>query len=208
MAASPESFWRLASRSLVLATLLLAVAVVLVWGAGERQQQAARAAVDAGAQLQQAQAELTEAQDARLRLEANLRQYDALRASGFVGAPDRVALLGALEAAARGLAGVPVRWEMDVARPVEVVNDPKHGQPLAQVSVVPMRLQADHVHEVEWLALLGRLRQSARGQMRLDGCVFQSGLLQSGTRDAPAVRTECSLGWVHITPLAPGTPAK
>lgn len=208
MALPKESLWKLASRPLAVAAALLAAAAALAWGAGERQLQAQREAIDAGAQLQQAQADLTEAQDARLRLEANLRQYDALRAAGFVGVPDRVALLGALEEAARGLAGVPVRWEMAAALPVEVVNDPKNAQPLAQVSVVPMKVRADHVHEIEWLALLGRLRGSARGQMRLEGCTFQSSLLQAGARDAPAVRADCTVAWVHIVPVGPAGAAR
>jgi hypothetical protein len=202
------SLLTLARRPLAVAAVLVAAAVLLAWAVDDRHTQAVRDAADALAQKEQARAELAEAQDARLRLEANLRQYEALRASGFVGVPDRVALLEALESAARDLVAVPLRWEMDAGQVVETINDPKHGQPLAQVNVVPMRLQADHVHETEWLALLARLRQSPRGQLRVEGCGFELSPLRRDLIEVAAVRAECALAWVYLTPVVPEVPAR
>jgi len=199
------SVLRLARGSLSAAVVVLALAAGLVWLADDRRDQALREAATALQQLEQARTELASVQGARARLEANLRRYEALRAGGFVGAPDRVGLLEALEQAARALPDVPLRWDLSADQPGEAFQDPASGQPLAQVQVVPMQLAADHVHETEWLDLLARLRQSARGQVRVDGCELRHNPYIAGVRELPSLRAACALDWIHIVPSAPAT---
>lgn len=202
-AIATPSVLRLARGSLSAAGVVLALAAGLVWLADDRRDQSMREAATAQQQLEQARTELASVQGARALLEANLRRYEALRATGFVGAPDRVGLLEALEQAARALPDVPLRWDLSADQPGEAFQDPASGQPLAQVQLVPMQLAADHVHETEWLDLLARLRQSVRGQVRIEGCEWRYNPYVAGVRELPSLRAACQLAWIHMLPAAP-----
>ena len=193
---------RLARGALLLSAVVLIAAAGLAWAAAERRDQATRIAADRVMLLEQARSELAAVQVARARLEANLRRYETLRASGFVGTPDRVGLLEALDQAARALAAVPLRWELAADLTLQSFQDPKSGNPLAQARVVPMRLAADHVHEAEWMDLLARLRQSDKGQLRIEGCDLRLHTFIAGARELPSVSADCALAWVHIAPAS------
>lgn len=205
-ATSPHSVLQLARGSFATAAIVLALAAGLVLLADDRREQAVRESAVALQQLEQARTELASVQGARARLEANLRRYEALRASGFVGAPDRVGLLESLEQSARTLPDVALRWELAADQPGAAFQDSASGQPLAQVQVVPMQLAADHVHEAEWLDLLARLRQSARGQARVEQCELRHNPYIAGVRELPSVRAACSVAWVYMVPVAPAAP--
>lgn len=193
---------KLPRRNFAFAAALVVAALALVWGTRVHESSVMRNAAEAASQKAQALSDLADSEDARKRLEANLRDYERLSAEGFVGAPDRVSLIEALELAARPLTGVALRWEFQPARIVQAVNDPK-GQHLADVSVVPMKVATEGVEEVEWLEFLRRLKSAPQGQVRVEACALDRVRIGAGLRDLPAVRAECELQWVHIVPVAP-----
>lgn len=204
---APATAWRLARLPLAVAAGVLAAAIGLAYLGELRKLNAARALQTVQNQLQQSTTELADAEQARDQLEANLRQFEALRKSGFVGAPDRVGLIEALEQAARFAEGGAVRWAIDAARPLEAVTDPKTGSPVAQVLGVPMRLEADAVHEPEWLALLDKLKTAEQGKMRLLDCDWARSGVPYGAGLVPVIRAKCSTLWIHVQPPPPPQPA-
>lgn len=193
---------RLAWRPLGLAALLLAAAAALAWRVQLREETARAALVSATARQQAAAAGLAEAQDARSRLEANLRQFEQLERSGFVGMPDRVGLLESLEQAGRLFASAPLRWTLGSSEPLERLADAQTGTPVAQLGAIPMQLESDQLHEEEWLALLARLRASASGQPRVQSCSWERTSGSLGAPRAAGVRGRCELLWLHVEPLA------
>jgi len=198
--AAPPTLLRLARVPLLTALAALVLAGALGWLGSWRKDAALADAQAAAGQLQKARTDLAEAEDARRRLEANLRQFDALRQSGFVGVADRVGLLEGVELAARALPGAPLRWELESARSIQTVNDPTSGSAIADVNVIPMRLQSEQLHEEDWLALMAQLRQSAQGQVRVQGCDWQRGALSASQGTVPSLRAQCEFLWTHLIP--------
>lgn len=199
---SPLALLRLARAPLVGAALLLALGVALVLLGRQRHEQALSEQRDTQALLQQVSAELAEAEEARDRLEANLREFERLKGAGFVGEPDRLALLEALEQAATELPGVPLRWALAQPVLVQTIHESRGAQPVAELRALPLQLEADAVHEEEWLALLARLQASPRGQARLQECDWRINPLAGARRTVNAVRARCELLWLYVMPLA------
>ena len=193
---------RLAWRPLGAAMALLLAAAALAWGVEWRGEAARAALATASARAEKAAAGLAEAQDARARLEANLRQFEQLKRTGFVGLPDRVGLLESLEQAGRQFASAPLRWTLGSSEPLERIDDPQAGTPVAQLSAIPMQIESDLLHEQEWLALLSRLRARTSGQPRVQSCSWERSVHALATASVAGLRGRCELLWLHVEPIA------
>ncbi len=195
------------ARWMVVAGLALFAIAAAIWILADyRKSSAVQALQIAQSNLQQVSEELTNAEEARDRLEANLSQFEQLRGSGFVGEPDRVSLIEALEQAGKVVPGGAMRWEIGPAQTIESVSDPKTGSPVAEVRGVPMRLAADSVNESEWLEMLNLMRKSTLGQVRVQGCDWRISQLSWRTAVVPAVRSRCELLWIYTQPPEPAKP--
>ncbi|MCW5650922.1 MAG: hypothetical protein KIS62_14340 [Ramlibacter sp.] len=201
----PAAIWRQERLRLMAGLGAVLVAAAAGYWVQQRKDDALQRQQLAQTQLQQATRELAEAEEARTRLEANLRQFEELKRSGFIGEPDRVGLIEALEFAARAMSGAAVRWQLNPAQSIEAITDPRAGAPVAEVREISMTLTAEDTHEQEWLALLGNLRQSARGQARVQGCDWSTAQLSGAFGRIPAVRANCEVRWIYL--LAPQSPA-
>ncbi|MCA0211963.1 MAG: hypothetical protein LCH79_02160 [Proteobacteria bacterium] len=205
MAAPPRpavqaSLWYLARGRLALAAAIVVVAGGIAYWAHARHAYAQEVQQIAQSRLQRASTELAEAEEARVRLEDNLREFESLSKSGFVGAPDRVALIEALDLASRAVPGANLRWSISPPRLIESVTDLKTGASAAEIQSIPMRLEADSVHEREWLDLLARLSAARMGQLRVQSCEWGASSLPYGPGTVSVMRSLCDVLWIHAQP--------
>ena len=199
----PASLLTLARGPLALAGVILAVACGVAYWAQARHSDAKQVQQVAQTRLQRASAELAEAEEARVRLEANLREFETLSQSGFVGAPDRVGLIEALDQASRAVPGANLRWSIGPPRLIESVTDLKSGASVAEIQSIPMRLEADSVHEREWLDLLARLNNTRKSQLRVQSCEWGASSLPYGPGTVSVMRSLCDVLWIHAQPPVP-----
>jgi hypothetical protein len=199
----PASLITLARGRLALAGVILALACGIAYWAQVRLSDAEQTQQVAQGSLQRASADLAQAEEARVRLEANLREFEALSQSGFVGAPDRVGLIEALDQASRAVPGGNLRWSISPPRLIESVTDLKSGASVAEIQSIPMRLEADSVHEREWLDLLARLNNARKSQLRVQSCEWGASSLPYGPGTVSVMRSLCDVLWIHAQPPVP-----
>ena len=196
----PSSIWRLAWGPLVLSAVMLAAAAALVavgvWWAGTAQR-----GVQASMQrLSAAQEALRTSQDARAKLEQNLVQFVELKKGNFVGVPDRLALLEALERAAALWPKGRLQWEIGAEQTVRKLTDQTTSEAVADIRVIPMKLSAVNVHEVEWFDFLSRLREQKVGYFRVEACDLRKTSFVFRLAPVFAVNASCNLSWVYVVP--------
>jgi hypothetical protein len=199
----PASLLKLASGPLAMSGVILVAACGVAYWAQARHSDAQQVQQVAQTRLQRASAELAEAEEARVRLEANLREFETLSQSGFVGAPDRVGLIEALDQASRAVQGANLRWSIGPPRLIESVTDLKSGASVAEIQSIPMRLEADSVHEREWLDLLARLNNARKAQLRVQSCEWGASSLPYGPGTVSVMRSLCDVLWIHAQPPVP-----
>lgn len=204
----PSSIWRLALGPLVLSAMMLAAAAALVavceWWAGTAQ----RDLQGSVQRLSAAQEALRTSQDARAKLEQNLVQFVELQKGNFVGVPDRLALLEALERAADLWPKGRLLWEIGAEQTVRKLTDPTTGEAVADIRVIPMKLSAVNVHEVEWFEFLSRVRQQKVGYFRIEACDLRKTSFVFRLTPVAAVSASCNLSWVYVVPENAGVLTK
>lgn len=177
--------------------LLWVVLVALIEIAQQRLIQAQQETAMAQTQRQQALNALAEAETAKARLEANLRNFEALQSVKWVHEPDRLALLERLEQGVRGIPGGVVNWTMSPATMLAQAQD-RHGQTVATLWGIPLRLQASHLHEQEWLSLLQFLQTPPPSRIRLDGCQWSLDRTYLNAQLIDSLGGSCSLTWLYV----------
>ena len=193
------SLIHLARRPLLAALVMLLAAVGALVASHLHHAEALSLQQNAQADLAQAATELAEAEQARDRLETNLREFEALQRVGFVREPDRVALLERLEASLALAPYVSLRWVMSPS--VALLSDvDAMGQPVARRFVLPMKIEAGHMHEVEWLQLLAQLQRPEPSRMRAHGCEWKLDSHQWGGDAVRSIRGVCDLLWFYVVP--------
>lgn len=193
------SLLHLARRPLLAALVMLLAAAGALGASHLHHAEAQSLQQNAQADHAQAAAELAEAEQARDRLEANLREFEALQRGGFVREPDRVALLEQVEATLRGMPDVSVRWTLLPPIRLESVTDAM-GQPIASRLVLPMQLESAHIHEVEWFRILKQLRIAPPERVRLQACSFEPTPFSLGGEFLRSLSAQCLLLWYYVIP--------
>ncbi|MDO9357416.1 MAG: hypothetical protein Q7T70_00300 [Polaromonas sp.] len=204
--AKPQNVWRMAARPLVLGAVMCAFAALIAGGASWLAQKVSREQSEAQAALDAANQSLQNTQSDRARLEENLQMFGKLKQSRFAHAPDRLAMLEALETAAGDLRKSTLVWELGPEEKLKPLNDDKTGELVAHLVRVPMKLSAGGVHEEEWSQLLARLQGAGAGYFLTDACSYALQNLNAGNRSAPAVDIQCNLSWLYV--VAETGPAK
>lgn len=194
----PRSVWRMAARPLVLGAIMCTVAAALVGGASWLAQSIAQEQAKAQAVLDTANRSLESTQSDRARLEENLQMFGKLKQSRFAHTPDRLAMLEALETAARDLRKSTLVWELGAQEKVKPLNDDKTGEAVAHLVRVPMKLGVSAIHEQEWISLLARLQGGNAGYFTTDSCVYNQKVFVSAGRSVPAVDVRCELSWLYV----------
>lgn len=200
--------WRMASLPLVASAAMLVLAALLVaaglwWG-----DEARRGYQASAARLAASREGLRSSQDARAKLETNLARFEELTAGKFVGVPDRLALLEALERAAASWPSGRLRWEIGAQQPLRKLTDQASGSALAEVRIIPMKLSASNVHEVEWLDFIHALERQHAGYFRVQACELRKTSFTFLRAVVPAVNASCSLSWVFVVPENGSEPPK
>ncbi|MGQ2981440.1 MAG: hypothetical protein ACT6Q9_17245, partial [Polaromonas sp.] len=119
-----------------------------------------------------------------------------------------LAILEALESAARDLQKSALAWELGIQENLRPLTDDKTGETVAQLARVPMKVRASTIHEEEWLRLLSRLQGGNAGYFMTDGCMYERKPFVSGNSKMSAVDVQCGLSWLYVLPAsgAPKTP--
>lgn len=176
--------WRHARvrRAASLSAALLAVAAAAFAGGCLLHTQA-RARADALAQRIEVQRAELQTLSAFGAPAAALDTYRALRERGFLVAPDAVALIESVHAAAARLRLPPPTYELRLQQPDA---EPALGDGLRQFE---LKLTLTGIHEQEALALLAALQDLRYGVLQPRRCA----LLRR--TDAPGLSFECTLRW-------------
>jgi hypothetical protein len=198
-----RSVWRMALMPLMGGVLMCAVAATLAVGVSWLADNTASEQSKAQAALLAAQQSLQNTQLDMARLEDNLQTYDKLKQSRFLGVPDRLSLLEALEAAAKESRQSAFDWELGPQEKMKVLIDTKTGAAVAQLVRIPMKLTANGIHEEEWLQLLVRLQASGAGSFVTNTCAYDPDSYSTARGAAPAVKVACDLSWLYV--VAEGT---
>lgn len=197
-----RSIWQMAARPLLWGALMCVLAATIAGLANWMAQRIAAEQGKAQAALDAANLSLENTQLDRTRLEENLQLFGKLRQSRFAHSPDRLAILEALESAARDLQKSALVWELGIQENLRPLNDDKTGEAVAQLARVPMTLRANTVHEEEWLRLLSRLQGSNAGYFLADSCIYERKPFVSGNSKISAVDVQCSLSWLYVLPAS------
>lgn len=168
-----RSIWQMAAKPLMLGAAMCVAAAALAGGAHLLSQRIAVEQKGAKAALDAANSSLENTQSDRARLEENLQMFSKLKQSRFAHAPDRLAMLEALESAARDLRKSDLLWELGVQEKLKQLVDDKTGETVAHLVRVPMKLVIGAVHEEEWNTLLLRLQGGEGGYFTTDSCVYE-----------------------------------
>lgn len=193
-----RSIWRLAARPLIGSAVMCVAAVAVAGGANWLAQQISLEQSKAQAVLNAANLSLENTQSDRARLEENLQMFSKLKQSRFAHAPDRLAILEALQGAARDLTKTPVAWELGAEEKLRPLTDDKTGDTVAQLVRVPMKLSAVGIHEDEWMALLARLQGGEAGYFTPDECIYERKVFSRFGKFLPAVDATCNLSWLYV----------
>ena len=195
---TPRSAWRMAARPLVLGALMCTVAAGIAGGASWLAENSALEKRKAQAALDAANLSLRNTQSDRARLEENLQMFGKLQQSRFVQAPDRLAMLEALETAARDLRKNTLVWELGAQEKIKPLTDDKTGVTVAQLVRVPMKLSASGIHEEEWNSMLARLYRGGAGYFTTDSCTYVAKTFNAGDKSGAAVDAQCNLSWLYV----------
>ena len=193
-----RSVWRMALMPLMGGVLMCAVAATVAGGVAWLADSIARDQSKAQAALLVAEQTLKNTQLDMARLEDNLQTYDKLKQSGFLGVPDRLSLLEALEAAAKVSRLSAFDWELGPQEKMKDLIDTKTGAAVAQLVRIPMKLTASGIHEEEWLQMLARLQASGAGSFVTNTCVYEPVSYSAARTAAPAVKVACDLSWLYV----------
>ena len=110
---------------------------------------------------------------------------------------------GLFHQASRAVPGANLRWSIGPPRLIESVTDLKSGASVAEIQSIPMRLEADSVHEREWLDLLARLNNARKAQLRVQSCEWGASSLPYGPGTVSVMRSLCDVLWIHAQPPVP-----
>jgi len=125
--------------------------------------------------------------------------------------PDQILVFGVTLAvrfplvigASPSVPGANLRWSIGPPRLIESVTDLKSGASVAEIQSIPMRLEADSVHEREWLDLLARLNNTRKSQLRVQSCEWGASSLPYGPGTVSVMRSLCDVLWIHAQPPVP-----
>lgn len=203
-----RSVWQMAARPLMWSAVMCVAAVAIAGGANWVAQKIALEQGKAQTALDAANLSLENTQSDRARLEENLQLFGKLMQSRFAHTPDRLAMLEALEGAARDLRKSELLWELGVQEKLKTFTDDKTGETVAHLVRVPMKLGISAVHEEEWNALLVRLQGGGGGYFTTDSCVYERRIFTKAGVSTPAVDVRCELSWLYVVAenSAPKTP--
>lgn len=204
----PTSVAFLARKSLAVSAGLLFAAVAVLVGGHYWSEKARADAAKSVARRAAANENLKSTEQTIAKLDANFTEFQRLSASRFIGVPDRLALLDAIEKSSQDWPSGLLRWEIQAQRVVKTIADETGGEPLAEARVIPMKLSATNIQENEWVSFLEQLRYQGVGYFRVDACEMRKTSFNFIRAAVPAVNASCNISWVFIVPLEAGEAKK
>ena len=200
VALSRDSLRRARTQGIIALALVLLGALALLlarWDLAEQR----RLRTETEAQLGNLQAERDQLEETLGMLEGSLDRFRALQRGGFIGAGDRVAWTEALLRVRQRLDLPDTAFELS---PQEVLEPTASDPSLAEAGLPEpaasgplahdLRIQISGIHEGEWLALIGMLRDEGIGFFRPQDCLLQREAQIDG------LRVDCTLRWITYLP--------
>ena len=181
-------------------TLLLSVAMV---GAGRMLLLQARPDTAAAKERQMAaQQRLLQAETERIEIRDFQPKFEQLRARGFVGPENRLALVEAIQAIQKSRALLPVTFSLAPQQLVAV--DPMLLEAPLELHASAVSLRMEMLHEMDLVNFLHDLK--LRGFFSVGQCLVNS--MGDVTPDplAPRLTAECTLQWLSVGEAAPVDP--
>ena len=181
---------------LLLASLLLTIGGI--WWSQDQAHQAEQALQRQQDTLKSAQQKLAHSRQQQQLISTHLAAYQALAASGFIGAEDRLAWIEAAQHANRdtGLYGLDYRLAPRTDSPPALAQ----GLPLGQTA---MTLTLPLLVETDLTRFLTALKARAPGLVRVQGCrLSRLNDTFTGVDRAPQLSAECELLWFTVAERA------
>jgi hypothetical protein len=146
---------------------------------------------------------LMQAQNERSDIDAFGRPFEQLRARGFVGPENRLAMIEAIRDIQRTHGLLAINYEF--APQQVVVLDPALLEPPLELHSTTIGLKMGLLHEMDLVNFLRDLR--AKGNFTVKDCTITP--LDAATSDAqtPRQSAECTLYWLSVGEALPVAPA-
>jgi hypothetical protein len=150
----------------------------------------------------EARQRLTQAQTERSDIDAFGRPFEQLRARGFFGAENRLAMIEAIRDIQRAHGLLPITYEF--APQQIVVLDPTLLEPPLELHSTTILLKMGLLHEMDLVNFLRDLR--GKGNFTVKDCVLTP--LDAAGTDAQTARqsADCTLYWLSVSEALPVAP--
>ncbi len=179
---------------------LLSAALVTV---GHMLLQQARPATDAARQKQSATRDrLVQAETERIEIRDFQPKFEQLRARGFVGPENRLALLESISAIQRERKLLPVTFEL---APQQIVAlDPTQLEAPLELHASTLTVHLGLLHEMDLVNFLADLK--TRGFFSVKDCQLVAQDVVQGAAPTARVTADCTLFWLTVDAAAPVAP--
>lgn len=129
-------------------------------------------------------------------------RFEQLKARGFVGVENRLAMVEAIQAIQKKHRMMPITFSLLPQK--LVVLEPTHLEAPLELHASGMQLRLDLVHEMDLLTFFSELK--ARGFFTVKECSIASLGRQPAEHTGPRLTAECSLFWLSVGEPAPPEP--
>lgn len=193
-----KTVFQLARRSLIGLALVVILCAALLFGISQLADRSRNALAQMQSATQEQQLQLSTKEDDLRDQRNNIRRFEALRARGVVGDPNRALWVEQYEASYQrlGLAERPV-YKLQAAKPLALLNDQ-----VAQVETSvdealahDLQFELRNAHEGDVLGLIADYRERVAGRFRVNACKLQDPKLDG-------LLAQCVLRFVSV-PFVP-----
>jgi hypothetical protein len=191
---------QMARRSLIWLGLVVVFCVGLVFGIGYLADRSRDSLAQMQGATQEQQLQLSTKQNDLRDQRNNIRRFEALRAQGLLGVPNRALWVEQFEASYQrlGLLGRPI-YQLQAAKPLALIN--ARSAPVEAGAIEPLahdlQFELRNAHEADVLGLIADYRERVGGRFRVNSCKLQD-------PKAEGLLAQCVLRFVSVPLVPPG----
>jgi hypothetical protein len=191
---------QLARRSLIGLALVVVSCAGLLFGISHLADKSRDGLAQMQSATQEQQLQLSTKQDDLRDQRNNIRRFDALRAQGLVGVPNRALWVEQFEASYQrlGLLERPI-YQLHAAKPLALLN--AQAAPVEAGAIEPLahdlQFELRNAHEADVLGLIADYRDRVGGRFRVNSCKLQD-------PKAEGLLAQCVLRFVSVPLVPPG----
>jgi len=195
----------LARRSLLALAVVVLLCVVAVLGLNQLAGNLKTTLAQLQGNMQEQQTQLATKQNDLHNMRDHIQRFEALRAQGLLGTPDRAQWVEQLQTSYQDMGfGGRVAYQLQAPKPIGQAAAQAEAAAAAPVdSTQPLahdlKFELRDVHEADVLTLIQAYRSQVKGRFRVNACVLQD-------PKETGLTAQCVFRFITI-PLAPPTPA-